>query len=141
MQKRMMVALLGLWATLSLAADQKPAAFYFGGKRLFVGMPKAEAVALLSTCCKLSPSTEPEHAADTNGGHFILTREESPQRMLGSIFFADGKVCASLALWRRKSSTLRVMTWWHSHEHLTGVSHPKRVTHTLLFSFLRDTSV
>lgn len=100
MQKQMVVALLVLCATFSLAADQKPPVFYFDGKRLFVGMPKSEAVALLSACCKLSPpapSTDFENdkvTADTGHmiGHYISSKEESPQRVLRSIFFAGGKV-------------------------------------------------
>jgi hypothetical protein len=97
MQKRVVAALLGLCATLSLAADQNQPVFYFGGKRLFVGMAKTEAVASLSACCKLSPSADSEAdklSADTGQmiGHFILTKEESSQRILGNIFFAGGKV-------------------------------------------------
>jgi len=96
MYKRTVLALLGIFVTLSLSADQTPA-FYFGGKRLFVGMAKAEAVATLSTCCKLSPPADSDNAklsADTNKmlGHFILSKDDSPQRILGSVFFADGKV-------------------------------------------------
>jgi hypothetical protein len=95
MYKRTVLALLGIFVTLSLSADQTPA-FYFGGKRLFVGMAKAEAVAALSACCKLSPPADSEIAklsADTNKmpGHFILSKDDTP-RLLGSIFFASGKV-------------------------------------------------
>ncbi len=91
------IALLAFCVTLSLAADQKPPVFYFGGKRLFVGMPKSEAVASLSACCKLSPPADSENeklSADTGQmvGHFILSRGEAPQRILGGIFFAGGKV-------------------------------------------------
>jgi hypothetical protein len=97
MQKRIVIGLLGLCATLSLAADQKPPVFYFGGKRLFVGMSKSEAVASLSACCNLSPPADFENdksVADTGRmiGHFISTKDESPQRILGSIFFGGGKI-------------------------------------------------
>jgi hypothetical protein len=40
MQKRIMIGLIGLCITLSLAGDQKPPVFYIGGKRLFIGMPR-----------------------------------------------------------------------------------------------------
>jgi hypothetical protein len=97
MQKKIVIGLLGLCATLPLAADQKPPVFYFGGKRLFVGMSKTEAVASFSACCKLSPPADFENeksVADTGRmlGHFISSKEESPQRFLGSIFFGGGKV-------------------------------------------------
>jgi hypothetical protein len=89
--------LLGLCVTLSLAADQNPPVFYFGGKGLFVGMPKSEAVTILSACCKLSPPAESDNenmSADAKGlvGHFIRSKDESPQRRLGSIYFSGGKV-------------------------------------------------
>jgi hypothetical protein len=38
-----MVAFIALCFTVSLAADQNPPAFYFGGHRLSVGMSKADA--------------------------------------------------------------------------------------------------
>ena len=92
-----LVFTLLLLLPMSLAADQKTPVFYFGGNRLFVGMPKSEAVALLLACCKLSPPADSENkklSADTNRmiGHFIFPKEESPQRILGTIYFADGKV-------------------------------------------------
>jgi hypothetical protein len=95
MSKRTVLALLVIFVTLSLSADQTPA-FYFGGKRLFVGMAKAEAVATLSACCKLSPPADSDNAklsADTNKmlGHLILSKDDTP-RLFGSNFFAGGKV-------------------------------------------------
>jgi hypothetical protein len=95
MHKRPVLALLVIFGTLSLSADQTPA-FYFGGKRLFVGMTKAEAVAVLSACCQLSPPADSENAklapdAGKMLGHFIVSKDDTP-RFFGSIFFADGKV-------------------------------------------------
>jgi hypothetical protein len=71
--------------------------FIFGGKQLYVGMFKREAVAALSGCCKLSPPGESdlEKLPVREGvifGHMILPNEESPQRILGSIYFSGGKV-------------------------------------------------
>lgn len=97
MYKRTVLALLGLCVTFSLAADQKPSVFYFGGKGLFVGMPKSEAVAILSACCKLSPPADSKienMSVDTGRmlGHLILAKEESAQRVLGTIFFVGEKI-------------------------------------------------
>jgi len=91
------VALFALCAALCLAADQQQPVFYFGGQRLFAGMTKSEAVARLSACCKLSPPADSENeklSADTDRriGHFISSKQESPQRIIGTIFFANGKV-------------------------------------------------
>jgi hypothetical protein len=85
------VALIALCFTVSLAADQNPPALYFGGHRLFVGMPKTEAVVALSECCTLSPpaDSENEKAPDS---HFIVSKQKSSQGMLGSVFFVGGKV-------------------------------------------------
>jgi hypothetical protein len=96
MHKQITVALL-LCATFSLAADQKPQVFYFGGKGLFVGMPQSEAVAVISACCKLSPPSTPEMeraAANKNVtlSRFIFSNDGSPRRILGTIIFSDGKV-------------------------------------------------
>lgn len=76
-------------------AQDKQSVFYFGSKRVLVGMPKAEAVAALSACCKLSPPAEEENRqvfADIGRlpAHFILSKDE--QRILGSISFLGGKV-------------------------------------------------
>src|SRR5438552_3523709 len=91
------VALLVLCAAFCLAADQKPPVFYFGGKRLYVGMPKSEAVASLSACCQFSPPANEENeklSIDTGRmlGHLILAKGELPQPILGTIFFAGEKV-------------------------------------------------
>jgi hypothetical protein len=101
MQKRTM-CLLGFvlvetCLVLQLIADQKPPVFVFGGNRLYVGMPKHEAVASLSACCKLSPPAESEvETQPAPGGmmpgHFIVPKEESPQRILGSVYFSGGKI-------------------------------------------------
>jgi hypothetical protein len=90
------IVLLGFCVALCQAADQNPPAFYFDGKRVFVGMPQAEAVASLSSCCKLLPPAESwvekrPVAAGTMPGHFIVTKESS-ERILGGIFFSSGKV-------------------------------------------------
>jgi hypothetical protein len=89
-----MVAFIALCFTVSLAADQNLPAFYFGGHRLFVGMPKTEAVAALSDCCKLSPPADSENdKADAHtDSHFIVSKQESSQGMFGTILFVDGKV-------------------------------------------------
>jgi hypothetical protein len=89
--------LLGFCVALCSAADERPPVFYFGGKRLFVGMPKSEAVAALSTCCELSPPAASEvekqpAPVGTLVGHMILTKEESPKNILGAIYCSVGKV-------------------------------------------------
>jgi len=100
MQKRTII-LLGLvfggCLTLSVVADEKPPTFFFGGQQVYVDMPKRDAVAALSHCCKLSPPVDVEiekQSAPTGGmlGHFIISGEESTQRMLGTIYFSGGKV-------------------------------------------------
>jgi hypothetical protein len=97
MRKRIVLTLLALCITLSLAAHQKPPVFYFGGQRLFAGMPKSEAVALLAACCKLYPPADSKNenmSVDRSGllGHRILAKEESPHAFLGTIFFVGEKV-------------------------------------------------
>jgi hypothetical protein len=98
MQKRTVVALFALCVTFSLAADQKPPVFYFGAQRLFVGMPKSEAVVLLSKCCKLSPPADSgteKLSAETGKmlGHFIISKENDQQgQIIGTIYFEGGKV-------------------------------------------------
>jgi hypothetical protein len=73
-----------------LAAQDKPAEFYFGGKRINVGMSQTEALALLSTCCKLSPATVTDAQRKTFAkvgkmvGQFILPKDESEPRILGT---------------------------------------------------------
>jgi hypothetical protein len=87
-----MILVLGL--ALSLAADQKPLSFYFGGKPIFIGMPQAQAVAILTACCKFTPpkDSEDENPPGANHliGHFIFSKEKGP--MLGSIYFSSGRV-------------------------------------------------
>lgn len=97
MRKRMVLLLLGICMALPLAADQKPPVIYFGGQPLFAGMSRSAAIAALSMCCELSPPADAEDeklSAETGRmtGHFILSREAAQHRMLGSIFFVDGKV-------------------------------------------------
>ena len=67
---RTIVALLVLLAVPVLEADDRPPVFYFGGKAIFVGMPQAEALAVLSKCCKLSPRLcrKPSETFGTNSG-------------------------------------------------------------------------
>src|ERR1051326_4582871 len=86
-----------LFLILPAVADQKPPVFVFGGKSLYVGMPKHEALTALSDCCKLSPpaESEVEKKASPPGvllGHFILPKEETPDRILGTISFLNGKI-------------------------------------------------
>lgn len=81
----------------SQAADAKPPVFYFGGKQIYVGMSKRQAVAALSACCRLSPPAESEvekqpRPAGVILGHMILPKEEPPQRILGKIYFSGGIV-------------------------------------------------
>lgn len=101
MQKRTMIffgfILLGCCLALSVAADEKRPTFYFGGQQVRVGMSQQEAVATLSHCCNLSPSVESgaekrPAAEGMMAGHFILPKEESPQRILGAIYFSGGRV-------------------------------------------------
>jgi hypothetical protein len=101
MKKRTMIllgfVLLGVCLVLSVAADEKRPTFFFGGQQVRVGMSQQEAVAALSHCCKLSPpmESEIEKRPAPEGmrlSHFILPKEEPPQRILGSILFSGGKV-------------------------------------------------
>jgi hypothetical protein len=96
MQKRAVLIILVLCFTLSLAADQS-AVFYFSGKRLFVGMSKSDAVSALSACCELNPPAGTENAALSRDsgrliGHFIVSRDNTSPRILGSVYFSGGKV-------------------------------------------------
>jgi len=81
---------------LSVAADEKRPTLFFGGQQVRVGMSQQEAVVSLSHCCKLSPPAEPVEKRPAPGGvlagHFILPKEESPQRILGTVYFSGGKV-------------------------------------------------
>jgi hypothetical protein len=82
---------------LSMAADQKPPMFLFGGKPFYVGMSEHEAEESLAVCCTLSPPVDAgvEKLAAPAGkllGHMILAKEESPLHMLGGIYFSQGKV-------------------------------------------------
>lgn len=79
------------------AADSKPPVFVFGGKQLYAGMSKNEALESLSACCKLSPPAESEvegrlAPASAMAGHFILLKEGLPKRTLGTVYFSGGKV-------------------------------------------------
>jgi hypothetical protein len=101
MQKRnahiLGLVVFGSSVLFSQSGDLNPPVFYFGGKQVYAGMPKGEALATLSVCCKLSPPAEPDvdkrpHPADRMLGHFILPREESQQVILGAIYFLNGRV-------------------------------------------------
>ncbi len=101
MQKRPTIlfgfTVLGSCLMLAVAADEKPPTFFFGGEQVRVGMPQQEAVTALSHCCTLSPpmESEIEKRPAPEGrrlGHFILPKEEPPQRILGSILFSGGRV-------------------------------------------------
>jgi hypothetical protein len=79
------------------AADQYQPILYFGAQKIYVGMPQREAIAALSSCCKLSPPAEPDKqiapTLDSAGaGHFILPKEQSTQPILGTIYFSEGRV-------------------------------------------------
>jgi hypothetical protein len=98
--RRLRVALTAvvLLSGAVLAAQDKPAEFYFGGKRIFVGMPQVEALSALSTCCRLSPNTvtvtQRQALAKVGkmAGQMILPKDESETRILATIFFGSGKV-------------------------------------------------
>jgi hypothetical protein len=88
---------LGCFLAMSWASDHKQPSFTFGGKQLHIGMPKREALALLSECCKLSPpgESEVEKQPAPEGmllGHFILSKQDSVQGILGTISFYGGSV-------------------------------------------------
>lgn len=87
------VALLS--SCLALAAD-KPPVFIFGGKQLYVGMSRSDALASLSGCCKLSPPADSEIEKQTIPGgvpgHFIIPKDDSEFRIMGTIHFSAGKV-------------------------------------------------
>jgi hypothetical protein len=84
-------------AACGAGADRKAPVFEFGGKQLYVGMTEHEALEYLSDCCKLSPpigSAEDKQPTrhGTVPGHFIFSKEGSPQRLLGTIYFSGGKL-------------------------------------------------
>ena len=87
------VFVLFVLLVVPLAADQR-LSFVFGGKQIFIGMSMAEAVQVLSECCRLSPPIEnkiEENPVMAGGGHFIVGKGE-PQAMLGAIYFANSRV-------------------------------------------------
>lgn len=99
MKRNIFLGIVLLILVLPIVADQKPPVFIFGGKQFYVGMPRHEAIIFLSACCKLSPPAEGEVEKESvpapEGmmlGHMILPKEESPQRILGAIYFSGGKV-------------------------------------------------
>lgn len=100
MQKRTMILaglIFGNCLALSVAADEKPPKFFFGGQQVYVGMSVQEAVAAISHCCKLSPPAESEVEKwpvpkGTMPGHMILSKDESQIPILGAIYFSGGKV-------------------------------------------------
>jgi hypothetical protein len=81
-----------------LVAQDRPAEFYFGGNRVYVGMPEPEAIKMLSVCCRLSPeqiTTSQKEAAAKLGrnlSQFIVPKEEPSSRILGTISFDRGRV-------------------------------------------------
>ena len=87
--------LFELCLAIAVVADEKPPVFVFGGKELYVGMPKRDALAALAACCKLQLALRPFGRAYVLGFQVeeqtIVTRE-SPQRILGGIGFSNGKV-------------------------------------------------
>lgn len=100
MRKRTMVLaglVLGSCLALSVAVDEKPPKFFFGGQQVYVGMSVQEAVAALSHCCKLSPPVESDVEKwqvpkGTMPGHMILSKEESQMPILGAVYFSGGRV-------------------------------------------------
>lgn len=103
MQKRKVsvlgLVLLGSCLLFSQTADQTSPVFYFGGKQFYVGMSKREAIAALSACCELSPPAESEvekrpSPAGEIQSHYIISKGKSSPRVLGSVFFSEGKVAS-----------------------------------------------
>src|SRR6267143_6270652 len=99
MKKRtaFLIVAFELCVILPIVSDQKPPVFVFGGKQFYVGMSKHDAVAALSSCCKLSPPAEDnvEKRPAPEGtmlGHMILPKDESQFRILGGIYFSGDKV-------------------------------------------------
>jgi hypothetical protein len=89
---RIVLGSIGLLFGAAVVAQNRPAFFYFGGKKIFVGMGQSGALAVLATCCKLSPPKLTESQKEMGAGQFIVPNEESPGRILGSIHFENGKV-------------------------------------------------
>ena len=89
------VTLLSLLVPLlSLASDQR-SSFTFGGKQFYIGMSMSEAVQLFSDCCQLSPPIKAKIEKDpltANGGHFILEKEGTETKIVGTVFFSDQRV-------------------------------------------------
>lgn len=54
---RVVLAAMVLLGGAALIAQEQPPEFYFWGMRIFVGMAETDAIAVLSTCCILSPRT------------------------------------------------------------------------------------
>lgn len=99
LRTRTIIASLVLLASPVLAADDKPPVFYFGGRAIFVGMPQAEALAVLSKCCKLLPPSLTEAQREDwvkfgkmIGQAILPDTEESPPHIIGNIYFRRGKV-------------------------------------------------
>jgi hypothetical protein len=66
-----------------LAPDQFQPVFYFGGQRISIGMPEDAARAALRACCELNGSA---------GSYFIVSKDTLAKGIVGSIFFAQGRV-------------------------------------------------
>ena len=88
------LALSNSCAPLSQQDHARPAGLYVNGKEFHVGLAEQVALAELADCCKLSPPPEStgSGAASPSGGFFILPKKESPQPILGAIWFRDHKV-------------------------------------------------
>jgi hypothetical protein len=90
-------ALVGLSIALPLGAGQDSPTIYFGSHRLFIGMAQTDAMAQLSTCCKVSSpaSADMERSAAEKGevlSRFILSNDGPEKHIIGTISFSDGKV-------------------------------------------------
>ena len=89
--KRIIGLAAALALVLPLSAGQREPEFYFSGKSLTVGMAESSAVTSLAACCTLTPAVNASDKPEV-GGHFIRTKEGPPYRILGSIFFRNGRV-------------------------------------------------
>src|SRR6266699_1423115 len=74
--------------------DRNRPAFYFGETQFYVGMLRHDAVAALSSCCRLSPAIDSgiERRPNATDSHFVLQKEGSKWKMLGAVWFSGGRV-------------------------------------------------
>ena len=84
-------------ASVSYSQDHRSAGVSFGGVEIHLGMSEAEALAKLSECCILAPPSGSiiDNSPVPDGqiaGHFVLSKNEANQQMLGNIWFKGHKV-------------------------------------------------